>query len=493
MKTATAVTEGHCRQSGGLQASYTYRVFKGAGRRLEHAISAFFAWFDNGFRHSVCGRAALLVQGCLARWISASFGIRCLKLLAVPHGRYVTEGAFLGIVLGLGAFLPTEAQMLCFALFLFLWLWWRWADKGSGVAWHLPFNVKFPLIVLFMFIAGAAVSSIVPTRSVMNLTLWCFYGLVFAVTFDMAKRGEEDSIVWPFLTGATLSGMVGIYQYLSGWQATKASWLDEKFQDEITRVVGTFDNPTFFAEMIGLALPLTLALLIRNKSLRDKGILLIYAGIQGVALILTWSRGAWLGFIASFGLLAVLFDKRLLLMGLIAAMLAVIIAPPVLVDRLLSSFSLEDSSNSYRMFIWRGSLALLREYLFRGVGLGADSFAQVYPEYMIVQTPAPHAHSTYLQMLIELGLLGFLALMWLLIVCGWQSLRAIFTQKGKGFERWARVGVLSGAVAAVGGHMLQGLVEHTWYNPQITVVFWAWVGLAVGISNGMEARRASKS
>jgi len=47
---------------------------------------------------------------------------------------------------------------------------------------------------------------------------------------------------------------------------------------------------------------------------------------------------------------------------------------------------------------------------------------------------------------------------------------------------------LAGVVAAVGGHMLQGFVEHTWYNPQVTVVFWAWVGMAAGISYSMEAK-----
>lgn len=488
MRSWPLVTQEHHMQTGSLQASCTYRLFQTAGRGFHRAINMFFAWFDTAFRHSACGRTVLGAREIFANWAPQSLGIRLLKLLLVPHGSPVTQGTFLGIVLGLGPFLPTEMQIICFAFFLFLWLWWRWAHTASGDGLHLPFSVMLPLVLLFLFIAGAAVSSVVPRRSLMNLVLWCFYGLVFAVAFDMARRGEEDTIVWPLLTGVTFSSMVGIYQYLSGWQATRSSWLDERFQDEITRVVGTFDNPTFFAEMIGLALPLTLALLIRNKSFRDKGVLLVYSGIQGVALILTWSRGAWLGFFASFGMLAVLFDKRLLLVGLVAAMVAVVAAPPVIVERLLSSFSLEDSSNSYRVFIWRGSLALLKEYLFRGVGLGADSFAQVYPEYMIVQTPAPHAHSTYLQMLIELGLLGFLALMWLLVTCGWQALRALFTHKGKTFERWARVGVLAGVVAAVGGHMLQGFVEHTWYNPQVTVVFWAWVGMAAGISYSMEAK-----
>ena len=157
------------------------------------------------------------------------------------------------------------------------------------------------------------------------------------------------------------------------------SWLDERFEEDIVRYVGTFTNPTFFAEMLGLALPLTAALLLKKRDWRDRLVLLAFLGVQGIGMILSFSRGAWLGLIVSFAIVAVLYERRLLILGLLVGVLALAVAPPVLVDRLMSSFSLEDSSNSYRVFIWRGSFAMLREYLFRGVGLGAEAFSHVYP------------------------------------------------------------------------------------------------------------------
>jgi putative inorganic carbon (HCO3(-)) transporter len=474
------------------QGSQAYRSIESATRRLDSIICAFFSWFDCVFHHSLIGEGVLYLGQKGATWVSSSFFAKWsgwfLRLLFTPCNQPVTEGTFFGIILALGAFVSTDMQILSFAVFLFILLWRRVTLEqcGSPLA-HLPFQLVLPFMFLFLFIAGATVSSVAPGQSLMNFVLWCFNGLVFLVAFDTASRGREDSVIWPFLTGVTLSSMVGIYQHLSGWQPPR-SWLDAKFEDEIVRVVGTFRNPTFFAEMIGLALPLSLALLIKNKSLRDKVVLLVYVLIQGTALVLTWSRGAWLGFIASLAIMAVLFDKRLLIVGLGLAIAGVIVAPPVLVERLLSSFTLDDSSNSYRLFIWRGSIALLRDNLFRGVGLGAESFVQIYPEYMIIQTPAPHAHSTYLQMLIELGLCGFLVLMWLLLACPWYAMAALFAEKGRGFERWAYTGVLSGVVGAAAGHMLQGVVEHTWYNPQITAIFWAWLGVAVGVSCALRSR-----
>ncbi len=540
MNSTPAVSSSSSQQdrldAGSLQGSRAYRYSESALGRLDGALVAFFIWFDCAFRNSASGKMLLGAGKRLSVWIPASFcgkaGIWFFELLTVPCGQPVTEGTFLGLVLGLGVILPTPMQMLCFAAYWFILLWrrtvaqpvrtYRTSSSSDGepaganrrarartyrtpsssvkadghehvgssnaVLSYPPFQLLFPLLILFLFFAGATITSVVPRRSLMNFALWCFNGLVLLLAFDISFRGGGESILWPFLSGVTFSGLTGVYQRLTGWQPPR-TWLDSKFGDDIVRVVGTFGNPTFFAEMIGLALPLTLALLVKNRHWRDRLLLLAFAGVQSAALVLTWSRGAWLGFLASCAIMAVLFDKRLLVVGLVVGVVALALAPPVIQERLFSSFTLNDSSNSYRMFIWRGSIALLREYLFRGVGLGAESFVQIYPEHMIVQTPAPHAHSTYLQMLIELGLGGFLALMWFLAACAWYALAAIFAEKGQWFRRWDRIAVISGAVAVIGGHMIHGFVEHTWYDPQITVAFWALVGVAAGIAFGLRSER----
>jgi len=334
--------------------------------------------------------------------------------------------------------------------------------------------------VSLVFIVGATVSSVDPSRSLFNMFIWFFYFLVFFMATDASFRGRAENVIWPFLTGAAFSGLVSMYQKVSGWRPAK-TWMDATFEGEIVRMVGTFTNPTFFAEMMGLALPLTIALILSKKDWRDRIVLIGLAGVQGIGLILSSSRGAWLGFAISFCILAVLYDWRMLPAGLVAGGAGLALAPPVLLKRLVSSFSLTDSSNAYRVFIWRGSLAMLRVNLLRGIGLGAESFSKVYPEYMIIQTPAPHAHSTFLEFLIEVGLFGFLAMFLLFVVWTYDALRVVFTEKGKGGARWGEVAVLAAAVAAVGGHMLQGIIDYTWYSPKVTSVFWAIVGLGAGV------------
>lgn len=475
------------------------------GSKVSIGLAALFLYLDRVLEASFVGKSLSGVWRLGREWGKGSLFVEKLwlpligpmaSLAFAPYGVKPGPETIIGISLALACVFPTELVFLAIAGSLSVVLWSRAKERrrtpvdrdfisATGEVtsrfWVFPeFGTTAALTMVFVFLVGATFASALPGASIYNLVIWCFCGLIFFMAADAAARGKGEMVIWPFLTGATFSGLVAVYQKVSGWMPPR-SWLDERFEEDIVRYVGTFTNPTFFAEMLGLALPLTAALLLKKRDWRDRLVLLAFLGVQGIGMILSFSRGAWLGLIVSFAIVAVLYERRLLILGLLVGVLALAVAPPVLVDRLMSSFSLEDSSNSYRVFIWRGSFAMLREYLFRGVGLGAEAFSHVYPEFMIVQTPAPHAHSVYVQMLLEIGLFGFLAFAWFFVVWTLRVLSVLFREKGGWTERWLEIGVLAGAFAAIAGQMLQGVIEHTWYNPRVTLVFWAVMGMSSGI------------
>jgi putative inorganic carbon (HCO3(-)) transporter len=471
-----------------LEQSAAYKVYDHSTQWLDRLCLEFFRQFDGVFWHSMLGQLILRLRGFAQNAIPVTFIFRKIYPVAAmavaPWGESLTADTAIGVSLAAGCVLPTEfVFILAFGAFgLVLWERVKSSPDNENANWVFPrFQIGLPLLVIFMFLVGATLSSVVPRVSIYNLAIWCLYGLFLLVGVDAGFRGKADKLLWPVFTGSTFAGLVGIYQRLSGWTPPR-SWLDESFEEEIVRVVGTFDNPQFLAEMLGLTLPIVIALILKRKDIRDKLYLTGCALVQGYALILTSSRGAWLGFIASFALMAVLYERRLLAVGMVLVLVAAFLAPEILVQRLLSAFSFTDSSNSYRISIWRGSLALARSHLLRGVGLGAESFAKMYPEYMIVQTPAPHAHSTYLQMLIEVGLFGFLAFVWFFLVWLYDAFRTLFTKGSNEDGRWTNIGTLAAALAAVAGHLLQAIVEYTWYSPRVTVVFWVLIGLSSGIA-----------
>ena len=75
-------------------------------------------------------------------------------------------------------------------------------------------------------------------------------------------------------------GLVSVYQRLTGGIVMPSIGVDKTLEGDLVRVVGTFTNPIFFAEMMGLALPLTLALFVSRKDVRDRLMLLGLGGLQ---------------------------------------------------------------------------------------------------------------------------------------------------------------------------------------------------------------------
>ncbi len=446
----------------------------GAGllAKAQKVSCLFFSRLDIALENSFI--AGAYTKKAVKRFASASFlAARIGSLLNSPS-------SLLGIILALGVLLPTQIQIAGVGFLVVLMLWKSCGSSASQTKTApMPWQVSVALFAVFVFALGATVSSVTPWDSLKSLVIWCFSGAVFLLAYIFAAKGQEDRVIWPILTGISLSSVVGIYQHLTGWLPPR-SWLDEKFEEEIVRIVGTFQNPNYLAEMIALCLPLAIALLIKTKNFRTRVLLLGFCFVQSFALVLTWSRGAWLGFIASCGIMAIMFDKRFLVLGLALAVSVVSVAPPVLLQRLLSSFTVNDSSNSYRISIWRGALAIMKKYLFRGIGLGNQAFLEIYPEHMIIQTPALHSHSVYFQMLIEFGVLGFLAVIFFLGTIFLYVISTVVRVKTKGWGRWVSLATMVGCLAAVAGNLLHGTIEHAWYNTQVMTLVWAWLGICLG-------------
>lgn len=441
------------------------------------AIAPSIGWAERAVSASSTYRLASWARRL---WDGSALARPLIGLLLGPWGKPLGVETLLGAALLLGCVMGTVWVLVAASIGVAFLLWDR--ARRRDIQWRTPpFGVSLSLLVLALFLIGATLTSVLPLVSFRNLVLWGFYILMFLAACDIGARGREENFIWPFLAGTAFSGFVTIYQKATGWVLPRASWIDAAFEEGMVRYTGTFTNPTFLGEALGLAIPITIALLIRKRDWRDRVVLLGFAALQSVGMLLSFSRGAWLGLIVSLGILAVTYDKRMIILGVVLLVLVAAVAPASIRARLMSSFSLQHSSNAYRMFIWRGSLKMLRGYLPRGIGLGGDTFAYLYPEFQIVQTPAPHAHSTYIQMLLELGLFGFLALCWFFLAWLRQVVGALFLAGG-GAARWMKVASLGGAFAAIAGHLLQGIFEHTWYNPQVTMAFFAILGIASGVS-----------
>lgn len=343
-----------------------------------------------------------------------------------------------------------------------------------------------PIVFFTAVIVFATATSVTPKGSLPDLAA-NLTALLFVVS--MIAVSDRPGVPLRFAAGAAvgvaLQGLLGLYQYLARIPVESA-WVDLAQAGYLkVRVLGAFGNPNVFAEYLVLLLPLVVALFFAARRLPHRVLWLGAAAAGGLALLLTFSRGGWVGLAVAGVVFALSYDRRLAAVLLVAALVVVSLpaGQSLILLRLQSIVSPGDSSSAYRMAVWRETAGMIHDFWPSGVGLGHRAFMTVYPQYMHDRTKRPfHAHNAYLELLAETGVLGLLAFAWLvwrLLRSSLASLRAVARRPcGDSYAGPLRA-LLAGGLAALAGALVHGFVEPILYIPRVTFTFWFLVGVVL--------------
>jgi putative inorganic carbon (HCO3(-)) transporter len=285
--------------------------------------------------------------------------------------------------------------------------------------------------------------------------------------------------------------VIGIRQ-LYGDPGALARWSDANSVAEGTvRIYSTLENPNLLGGFLLPTLPLAVVALLRWPGPARRLFALASLVLGLVALVLTYSRGAWMGMVvslAALGLLLVLRLSRtwpplwrrlfpLLLLGGGAVLLVLLVAAvePLRV-RVLSLFAgREDSSNNFRMNVWTSALEMVRDRPLLGIGPGNKAFNLIYPLYQQPKFNALSAYSIPLEWAVEAGIPGLLAGAGLFLAAVRSGLR----------QRLGTGPLALPALAAVAiflGLAVQGFTDTIFFRPEVQLV--ALFGLATVAAAG---------
>jgi len=371
--------------------------------------------------------------------------------------------------------LPTMADLgLVFVAILSLVLIFM-RQKGRKLAFA-PMN-RYILLYAAIFSVGSLLS-VTPMES-LKVGMLTVAFVLFSIVLQNAvttKKQLEILLKLIALAGTTVA-FYGICQYLFRWGYQSAAWVDDDMFSSITfRASATLQNPNMLGQYLILTIALGFALLLKAEGWGSRIFWLMCCGVMALCMVLTFSRGAWLGLILGGGLcIMILFPKLIMLLpivipiGLAGLYFAL---PPYIIERFTSIGDITDSSTAYRVNILMGTIGMLRDYWLCGIGPGDGAFNLVYPRYSYNSISAPHSHNLFLQMVCDGGITLLLAFIGVLIHFFRQMAAAI--HKSASWQEKVYPAAIFGAIT---GFLVQAMTDFSFYNHRVMMMFWVFLAL----------------
>ena len=440
----------------------------------------------------------------LSQWRGASYLYRLVgPLQAWRQSSWLMQWAdqigvlFLSLVFGLAPFVSNAVVGLLLVACAGYWVLLTLSERPEG-----KFVTPIHLLVLLYWGVAMVATAASPVKKA-ALVGWgklTLYLVLFALMARLLRSPRLRSwLIAIYLHASLLVSVYGLQQWRRGTDAL-ATWVDpESPLAKTTRVYSYLGNPNLLAGYLIPAVAFSIAAFFVWRSWVAKALALTMVAANTACLLLTFSRGGWIGMVVAIFVLGLLlahwfsvylprFWRKWLVpiaLGTSASLivLAVLLVEP-LRDRVASIFAgRNDSSNNFRINVWTGVIRLIWDHpdnrvipnYLLGVGPGNTVFNKIYPIYMVSpRYSALSAYSIGLELIVETGLIGFACFVWLLLTTlsqGWlqlQRLRSLASREGF----W-----LMAAIASLVGMLSHGLVDTVWYRPQVNTLWWLTIAL----------------
>ncbi len=326
-----------------------------------------------------------------------------------------------------------------------------WGPAPDRQRWlHRP--LTRPIILIAVVLLFSVLTSISPGISLWGTThrqqgaylLGCFIIWALLVINHLRSSRQRRRLAATIAVTATIVALTPFAEALR-WGENAFSW----------RPGGSLGNPIFLGAYLIMALPFTLAGLVEALEAKPRKPLgtaahALAMALQFLALLITQSRGPWLGALAGLVLFAALMmwqkHRRLVLAGLGVGLLAAValflllglnfdlspsspLAQLPYVDRIIPPEGLEAGTIEVRLVLWEAAADIVtawpnvgleqdtRQVLRPFLGYGPDTAAIVYtsvypPELAHIEDPGSiwdRAHNETLDVLTMYGWLGIAA------------------------------------------------------------------------------------
>jgi len=298
--------------------------------------------------------------------------------------------------------------------------------------------------------------------------LYFAYGILCFLVIQVLRRTSQvRALTVAFTVYGFLMSSFALLQSLSS--TTRLYWIRTPRMGGW--IYGPYVNHNHYAGLMEMLVPIPLVFSLTRGARGPRKIAAgIAAALMGSTIFLSGSRGGMLAFVVQIALLAVFVvwrqRSRTITMALATFMvigvgLIVWLGGGELAKRLASihAETRTELSGGTRLDIDRDALKMFAQKPLSGWGLGV--FPDVYPQFRSFHTNffINEAHNDYLQLLVEMGSLGFAAMLWFLF--------ALYRNAVKKLKNWSEDN--NGAIALAAMLGVTGILVHSFvdFNLQI--------------------------
>jgi O-antigen ligase len=214
-----------------------------------------------------------------------------------------------------------------------------------------------------------------------------------------------------------------------------------------------------------------------------KLLVLLCLALVLAVIILTQSRGAWLGAAVGLYVFLVWKDKRFLWAIPTGILFLMVISQKTGISSLAEFFALldrgQDASLQGRLDIWQRIISLTRDFPVTGVGLDALNpvYQSFFNPFLFDEPPARlyHAHNTLLSVTIEMGIPALILYVAMLTTFAAMAKRAF-----RGARRINKV-LIMGLVCGMLAHQVFGLMDAYPLGKNLGIIMWIYFAVITAL------------
>lgn len=298
--------------------------------------------------------------------------------------------------------------------------------------------------------------------------------LYYIIKYDINEKKVLDNILKLYIFVSMVIGSIGIIQSFKGLGTiSKGRFIN------LNRVASTLENANNLGVFFVLIMFPLLVLAFVEKNKLKKSMYFIFTLVALSNIVISGSRNAILAVGIGIFSLIIMYNYKSIILFIFGGGIALIIPQTSKIINLIGT-KLQDPS---RIKLWEIALYIIKDHPILGVGNG--NYRTYYPMYeKRVKNIAYnahdnfHPHSIYLKAQCELGILGLISLVGVLISSAYKVLRFSFKVEDKFYKYFFK-----GFAVSIIAFIFMNSIDNFFSAPKVIAYFWVLLAVAEAYQN----------